>query len=450
MKIDIHVNLSESTKFEFAKVTLRCEALNVVSELDLNFSELYDHCQIPDAVILDLLFLGSVVYGVDKLVSREETDDRWTRTLELSMPVSDPEKWSIVKDKLETCLSFLTGDFWTVCFTTRHCELYRPKQVKRRRQHVSVLTEADTVCLFSGGLDSLIGAIDYLESNPSNNLFLVGHHDRYSKAKSDQKCLYKILQEHYQSRLDLLQVRVGQDPPGKEKTYRSRSFLFIAIGLYAACSIGKGVPLLIPENGAIALNVPLTPSRRGSCSTRTAHPFFLSTLGDLIDGLGIKNTLCNPLKLKTKGESVKECRNSNLLHVAAPKSVSCAKRGHPREWHNRTAGQCGMCLPCIYRRASLHRVDLDIGRSYGRDICNGEVNLKSDKDIAEDLRALVSFLHRNPSRQDIASLLLASGPIEANHLPEYADVVARSMDEVRALIQDKGTNEIRRQAGLVS
>ena len=448
MKIDIHINPSESTKFEFAEVTLRCEALEVASVLDLEFTPLYDRCQIPSPIILDFLFLASMVYNVDKLVCRKKSDDHWTRTLELSLPVSDPEKWSTVKDYLETCLSFLTGDIWKIHFTDHQYELFRPEERRSRRRNVPPPADANTVCLFSGGLDSLVGAIDYLEFNSSDKLFLVGHHDGPGPM-SDQDCLYKILTEHYPSRLDLLQVRVRSKPSGYEKTLRSRSFLFIALGIYAACSIGKHIPLLMPENGAIALNVPLTPSRRGSCSTRTAHPFFLNMLREIFVKLGIENTLVNPLELKTKGECVEECRNKGILHVAAPESISCAKRGHTIAWHNRTAGECGMCMPCIYRRASLHKVSWD-NEKYGRDICTGEVDLDSDRKHPDDFRALVSFLHRNLSTQEIASLLLANGSIELNLLPKYANVVARSMDEIRSLLQDKGTYEIRRRAGLVS
>ena len=203
MKIDICINPSEAAK-EFAEVTLRCEAFNVANVLDLDFSALHDRCKIPDPVILDFLLLASVVYGIDKLVSRKETDDRWTRALELCLPVSNPDRWSTVTSDLKTCLSFLTGDVWSVDFTKREHELYHPKQRKRRRLKVPPPAKGDTVCLFSGGLDSLVGAIDYLESNPPNSLFLVGHHDRYSKAASDQERVYSDLKDYYQSRLDLL------------------------------------------------------------------------------------------------------------------------------------------------------------------------------------------------------------------------------------------------------
>lgn len=455
MKIDVCIDPSEAAK-EFAVVTLRCGARDVESVLDLDFSALYDRCKIPNPVVLDLLFLASVVYGVDKLVSRKETDDRWTRLLELSLPVSDPEKWSTVINDLETCLTFLTGDVWNISFTEREDELYIPKQRKRPRRKVPPPAEGDTVCLFSGGLDSLVGAIDYLKANPSNNLFLVGHRDG-AGPKSDQERLSRILKKHYPSRFDLLQLRVGHKllrdkpkRPSSENTLRSRSFLFIALGMYVAHFIGKQISLLMPENGAIALNMPLTPARRGSCSTRTAHPFLLNTLREVLDKLGIENPLCNPLELKTKGECVQQCLDQDALHATAKESVSCAKRSHKRTWKNKESRECGKCLPCIYRRASLHKVGLDNGADYGRDICEGDVNLDCDKRLADDLRALLSFLRRDISQQEIACLLLANGNIKVARLHEYADIVARSMNEVRNLLQDKGNDEIKRRAGLVS
>ena len=456
MKIDTLIDPSEGTKLEFAVVTLRCEALNIASVLDIDFSTLHDRCQIPDPVVLDLLFLASVVYSVDKLIPRKKTGDQWTRTLELNLPVSNPKKWLAVTGDLETCLSFLTGDIWSIHFTEREHKLYRPKERKRPRRKVPSPAKGDTVCLFSGGLDSLVGAIDYLKANPSNNLFLVGHRDG-AGPKSDQDRLSRILEKHYPSQFDLLQLRIGHKllrdrskRASSENTLRSRSFLFIALGMYVAHSIGKQIPLLMPEKGAIALNMPLTPARRGSCSTRTAHPFLLNTLREILSKLGIENPLCNPLELKTKGECVQQCLDQNTLRAAAQESVSCAKRSHKRTWKNKKARECGKCLPCIYRRASLHRVGLDTGTDYGLDICVGDVNLDYDKRLADDLRALLSFLRRDISQQKIACLLLANGNIKVARLHEYADIVARSMNEVRNLLQDKGNERIKRHAGLVS
>jgi hypothetical protein len=76
--------------------------------------------------------------------------------------------------------------------------------------------------------------------------------------------------------------------------------------------------------------------------------------------------------------------------------------------------------------------------------------LDSEKELANDLRALVSFLHRNVSTQEIASLLLASGSVNLTDLPQYAELVARAMDEVRALLRDKGADVVKQRAGVTS
>ena len=64
--------------------------------------------------------------------------------------------------------------------------------------------------------------------------------------------------------------------------------------------------LLVPENGLIALNVPLDETRVGSFSTRTTHPFYLSLWNELLVGLGLNLSVKNPYWNKTKGEMAGE------------------------------------------------------------------------------------------------------------------------------------------------
>lgn len=58
--------------------------------------------------------------------------------------------------------------------------------------------------------------------------------------------------------------------------------------------------LMVPENGLIALNVPLDETRVGSFSTRTTHPFYLSLWNKLLLGLGLNMSVVNPYWNKTK------------------------------------------------------------------------------------------------------------------------------------------------------
>lgn len=61
---------------------------------------------------------------------------------------------------------------------------------------------------------------------------------------------------------------------GSENTSRGRSLLFLCAALSVAGILGENVPVYIPENGFIGLNIPLTGGRKGTCSTRTTHPYF--------------------------------------------------------------------------------------------------------------------------------------------------------------------------------
>jgi len=311
------------------------------------------------------------------------------------------------------------------------------------------LASGSAVCLFSGGLDSLVGAIDWLEDHADESLVLVGHHDpKITGPNSDQKNVFGILQQHYPQRLSPVLVGVGQMPSGKEMTLRSRSLLFVALGVLVAESLGDNVPVLVPENGTIALNVPLTPSRRGSCSTRTAHPYYLTQLQKWLDGIELKHPLSNPLLPKSKGEVVAECKNSKVLATAAMRSVSCAKRGHTKTWKNRSAKGCGRCMPCVYRRAALHKAGLD-QETYGVDVCRGDVDVSDrDSESADDFRACISFLRRNPSASEIAKMLIANGPIPPLDAMSHSGTVQRAMEEIRCLFKDKATVEIKRVAGL--
>ena len=387
---------------------------------------------------IDLLVLAGVVYAVDRAVSRDSVPDRWTRRFRLTIPVGDPELWNGAKHIVGESLSFLTSDIWEFEFTQRKLKLLRKGQFF---YGVPAL-RGQAVSLFSGGLDSLVGIIDWLETHPSESLLLVGHHDpRISGPFSDQRAVLERLQEYYPDRLAPILVAAGIDSSG-ELTLRSRSFLFIALGMFAASALVDNAILLIPENGTIALNVPLTPSRSGACSTRTAHPYFLSLLRNMFRRLGLNNPIDNPLDTKTKGEVLAECLNQEALRTAISATASCAKRGHTSTWIRRSARQCGRCMPCIYRRASLYRIGLD-NEIYGRDILTGEVDLESDYEYADDFRAYIAFLRRRVSSTAVVELLLASGKIDVEKLPEYAEIVTRGTQEVRTLLEEKAIPQVR-------
>jgi len=241
--------------------------------------------------------------------------------------------------------------------------------------------------LFSGGLDSLVGAIDVLEAG--QRLILVSHYD-FGQLASTQQRLAAALATHYGSdRVHHLGIRV-QFPESPELTLRSRSLLFLALGLTAAAAFGPEMSLIVPENGWISLNPPLTSNRLGPYSTRTTHPYFLEQLTALWRKAGIFHPLTNPYQHLTKGEILEKCRNRELLYRLYPLTISCA-RPEVGRWQGQGTGACGYCYPCLMRRVALHRLGFDDGKDYRVDVLSN-AELVRHRVKGSDLRALLIAL----------------------------------------------------------
>ena len=54
----------------------------------------------------------------------------------------------------------------------------------------------------------------------------------------------------------------------------------------------------------MSVNAPLPPRRIGSLSTRTADPYFLGLLQDVLESAGLPARICNPYRFRTKGEMI--------------------------------------------------------------------------------------------------------------------------------------------------
>lgn len=456
MNVEIAITDRVTLRDGFATVAIGVSDLGVHEVLDLSFDVLHEAFGEPDPLALDLLLIGGIVYVLDKAVPRRSAEDFWTREYAVEFPVSDPRRWAPAAEHLERALTFLTGDEWAVAFGRRPERLFMPARTKRRPVRAPA---AEAVSLFSGGLDSLTGTLDYLAEDASATLMLLGHHDATLPA-GDQWRLWRLMDgTPYKERTDLRRARIRPLPPrlarpgqrveparsGRESTLRSRSFAFLALGLYAARALGERTPLLVPENGFIAVNIPLTPSRVGTCSTRTTHPYYLNAVRDAIGAVGFCNPITNPLEDKTKGEVLQDCRDRTALLRLARETVSCSHPSRRAIWRRRSARNCGYCVPCLIRRAALHRVGQDDGAEYGLDACAGELDLEAP--VAADLRAALDCLDQVRARAAIEERVEMTGPL-GDRLATAVDVVARGLDELRALVRDKGDAAMRRRADI--
>jgi hypothetical protein len=226
-----------------------------------------------------------------------------------------------------------------------------------------------------------------------------------------------------------------------EKTERSRSFLFFSLAALAASCLDKPVEVLVPENGLIALNVPLERLRIGALSTRTTHPFFIARFNDLMSQLGIAAHYHNPYKFKTKGEMARDCADPQFIADTAKDTSSCSSPNKGR-WKKISAGHCGFCMPCLIRRASLKAAFGNDATDYGIEL-KGELN--SEQAEGSHIRAFQIAFERIRRSKNYASVAVRiPGPLTdcEGDVDELAHVYVRGMEEVEDLLKSVKTKPL--------
>ncbi|WP_153415968.1 hypothetical protein [Nocardia macrotermitis] len=138
-----------------------------------------------------------------------------------------------------------------------------------------------------------------------------------------------------------------------DSTNRSRSLTYIAAAIRTAARENVS-DVVVPENGQLAINPPLTPGRRAACSTRSVHPWIIGTVNRLIADVGGSVRVRNPLLSATKGEVCRCALDSGLAPETLLQTVSCGRPTTARWDSGRTYFNCGICFPCLVRRSGLH------------------------------------------------------------------------------------------------
>lgn len=369
----------------------------------------------PSIEAIDFLTFALSVTAADKAILRNQSADGWTRKIELHIYLQNPEVWVAKREYLETTLRFLTGDFWSLHFL-QSGTIESPKCRKKRE-----LCLADCVCLLSGGVDSLVGAIDLI-ANGKKPYFVSQISKGSAAAQRNFAYILGAEQRHFQ-----WSCRIKSPVPGEPST-RSRSIVFFALAILAASAVesvnGNPVDIYVPENGFISLNIPLGPMRVGSLSTKTTHPVYLAGLQSLWNSLGINARLVQPYRFKTKGEMLIECADRKTLSDLLPQSISCGKFGRPKL-------HCGTCIPCLVRRSAFLKAgitDLTV-KGYLDDILPS-----TSSDIFAALYAFLQY-QREGTKNLLRGNLLFAGE---NERMQYEDVFTRSMDEVGAFLKLQG------------
>lgn len=366
----------------------------------------------------DFLSLALAIQATDASVSRGNSPDGWTRQLDLTVSVMDPDFWNQNADLINDTFRFLTTDIWNIRFQAGGI---KPATSKKPNYPLE-----DSVSLLSGGLDSLVGAID-LSVRDKRKPYLVSQ-----VSNGDKKT-----QSYFASKLGLSHLQlnhVATTPGQSERSQRARSIVFLAYGVLLATTFfkyqsGNTIPLFVCENGLISINPSLTPMRLGSLSTRTTHPVYLGGIQEILKRAGIAVEITNPYQFSTKGEMLSKCSDQALLAKLAAQSTSCGRYARNGFKH------CGRCVPCIIRRASFHASGLKdlttyIYKNLGKD--DGD---HSGFDDVRALRMASELAHKNKSGAWIGASLTSA--VIGDPKP-YKDTVVRGLSEVRAFLTTMG------------
>lgn len=368
----------------------------------------------PSILAFDFMMIALGVVSADKAVLRRESADGWTRQIELILYVHEADKWIQERNQLEKMLCFLTGDFWQLHFEKLNTSICPQKEYP--------LKNNDCVCLLSGGMDSLVGAID-LHEEGRNPLFLsqivrgdAMHQRDYAAALGSN---------------NLCQWSNNVKTNGKaENSTRARSIIFFAYALLASCGIDYNErgrkEIFVPENGYISLNIPLDSLRIGSLSTKTTHPVYMEMLQNIWNDLDFGVDLILPYRFKTKGEVLKECKNQELMRALIFSSTSCGK------YQRHGLRHCGMCIPCLVRRAAFLKAGLKDDTENG--YCVESLKDHNFQDISAAAMACIQ-VQNNGIERFVKSALSFSTSTERR---EYLGVVSRGIDEIRMLLMEQG------------
>jgi 7-cyano-7-deazaguanine synthase in queuosine biosynthesis len=323
---------------------------------------------------MDWLDIFGALFAADCVCQRGR-EFQWNRNIEIHIPCRDPEYWEPFGPLIQESFAQLTFDKIRIYFHQESSP--RPPPRQRRKP----FDPADCVALFSGGMDSFVGAALLQERN--RRPMLVSH--SLSPATRTAQTLLQIPlgdRGPIGSQVTIVAQRI-RTALGYEGSQRSRSLLFMA----AACLVANAPGLhevYVNENGVMAVHVPMTEARIGSLSTRTASPAILERFNQtatkaLGTSLKIGNNLLGLSKADVVAEGIRLGQGDSLPHT-----VSCWSIG-------RTSRHCGECAPCLIRRIACeyhHSSDAP----YEFDAFRAEPQRISTKDTVVQLAMLANDL----------------------------------------------------------
>ena len=347
---------------------------------------------------LDLLEIAAYVFAADRLTTRGSRQaveyQSWSRSFHFIVKVRDYEFWSQpkVNDALQAALTFATGDN-SYEFTFQAGQVTQPTSLFDREDFSLRHDEELSIVLFSGGIDSLAGAVQRLEQT-SDHVCLVSHLSQVGTIRT-QRGLAAALQRNFPGRVSPYQFKTHlQGIRSVEETQRSRPFLYGSIAFVLATAFGRD-RFFIFENGVTSLNFARRDDLFNARASRTTHPQTVGRLASLFSIIAeTAFTIESPFLWFTKSDVVEYLKDSGNGHML-PSSVSCSHtyNSGPNATH------CGECFQCLDRRIGIYGAGadgVDNESLYAANTITSSIPSTEGKTIAVDyLRQAANFSNWN-------------------------------------------------------
>jgi len=399
---------------------------------------------LPD-LLIDLLELAAYVYCADQRARRgterlSMAGAAWRRKLHFVIPVRRRDIWESadVREQLEAMLGYLSDDIYVMEFVDSHAPVEQAQTYFEFAESGEGF-QADDVVLFSGGLDSLSGAVESLVGG--RRLVLVGHHSAPKVVNVQTELVQELRQKGFASRLFHVTVNVtnaGINPV--EPTQRTRSFLFASLAFVLARMFGRD-GFTFYENGVVSLNLPIAADVLGARATRTTHPKVIRGFEQFFSALVNRDiSIKTPFLWLTRKEVIERLEATGHGNLLA-KSVSCV---HPIVWTTEIR-HCGTCSQCIDRRFAVLAAGAghhDVQGGYRVDLLTGDRQHEAiDPSVAYvKFARTIQRLHRDQFQEEFPQISAALHCVPGLSASEVLDrawtLHRRHADGVLAVISD--------------
>lgn len=349
---------------------------------------------------LDLLEIAAYVFAGDRLTRRGARDSleyhSWSRTFEYVVRVRDHAFWSRpdVGGAICEALRFMTGDReYNLTFQPGH--VTDPAQLFDAAGVTAPVPQCPSVLLFSGGLDSLAGALDVLAQRDTHAC-LVSHESQHGTIRT-QRGLIGALKDLFPNRVHPYAFRCRlANKRAPEETQRTRSFLYFTVAFGVARALGLS-ECAVYENGFTAFALPERQDLLNSRASRTTHPKTIRLMENVLSLVADRPFAIHaPYRWKTKADVMRVLLEHKATDLITS-SVSCSATFQKAE----NGRQCGKCSQCIERRLAAYASglgDIDASGTYAFDVLRETIDDGETRTLLVDyLRLARQFAMQNES-----------------------------------------------------